>query len=358
MTRPTRNDVARRAGVSTAVVSYVLNDGPRPVAAPTRARVLRAIEDLGYRPNASARALKLARTGVIGLFVPDIANPFFAAFAQHVQDQAQKRDLAVMIGNTGLDPDREETQLGSIIERQVDGLIAFGIKGAAQLDRLITSGIPLVSMDWQLQDGSVPTIVADDYGAARTVIEHLIGHGHQQIAFIGGPEDLQVSGARRDAWRAAVLPGLDDAAAQHLAVSTEFSLEGGYNGYITIHEQLGRHPQALFASSDVQAIGAIRAATDLGLSVPSDLAVVSFDGTQVGQFSVPSLTAVRLPLELMAEHALQKVLQGPGKLGLHSTVPHTLVVGESCGCARQRRQSVSPDSTSKAVDEDSSHLPD
>jgi len=337
MSRPTRNDVARRAGVSTAVVSYVLNDGPRPVAVATRERVLRAIADLGYRPNASARALKLARTGVLGLFVPDIANPFFAAFARHVQDQAQRRDLAVMIGNTGLDPDREETQLGSIIERQVDGLIVFGIKGPAQLERLLMSGIPLVSMDWQLQDASVPTIVADDYGAARTAIEHLIAHGHRDIAFIGGPEGLQVSGARREAWQELVGMRLEPAEADHLGVAAEFSLVGGYEGYLRVHEQLGRHPRALFASSDVQAIGAIRAATDLGLTVPTDLAVVSFDGTQVGEFSIPSLTAVRLPLELMAEHAVQKVLQGPGPLGLHSTVPHTLVIGESCGCPSRRR---------------------
>lgn len=336
MSRPTRNDVARRAGVSTAVVSYVLNDGPRPVADATRERVLRAIADLGYRPNASARALKLARTGVLGLFVPDIANPFFAAFARHVQDQAQRRDLAVMIGNTGLDPSREETQLGSIIERQVDGLIAFGIKGPAQLERLVMSGIPLVSMDWQLQDASVPTIVADDYGAARTAIEHLIDHGHSRIAFIGGPEGLQVSGARRDAWQTLIGAGLDPVEAERLEVAAEFNLIGGYNGYIRLHEQLGGHPRALFASSDVQAIGAIRAATDLGIAVPTDLAVVSFDGTQVGEFSIPSLTAVRLPLELMAEHAVQKVLQGPGQLGLHSTVPHSLVIGESCGCPPRR----------------------
>lgn len=333
MSRPTRNDVARRAGVSTAVVSYVLNDGPRPVAGATRDRVLQAIADLGYRPNASARALKLARTGIIGLFVPDIANPFFAAFARHVQHHAQRQDLAVMIGNTGLDPDQEETQLGSIIERQVDGLIAFGIKGHPQLQRLVTSGIPFVSMDWQLQDGSVPTIVADDFGAARSAISHLVGHGHERIGFIGGPEGLQVSDARRQAWQTLVGDQLEPDDASALQVAAEFSLEGGYSGFLRLREQLGGIPTAVFASSDVQAIGAIRAAHDSGLSIPGDVALASFDGTQAGTFSVPSLTAVRLPLDLMAEHAVRTVLRGPGDLGLHSTVPHALVIGESCGCA-------------------------
>lgn len=329
--RATRDDVAKLAGVSSAVVSYVLNDGPRPVAAATRERVLEAVQSLGYRPNASARALSLSRTGVIGLLVPDISNPFFSEFAKHVQEVAFEADYSLTIGNTDLDPEREAAQVKSILQREIDGLIVFGIRDPATLRELVSSTVPLVSMDWQLQDAAVPTVVADDYGAAREAVEHLVGHGYSDIGYIGGPQDLRVFNTRQQAWEDVVGPLVGPARLDELHWHGPSSRRGGYEAGLKIFAS-GPQPRAVFVSSDNQAIGFLRAAREHGVDVPSDLAIASFDGTEDSEYSAPPLTVVQLPLSTMAKHAVHKVLGKAGPLSIHSTVRHTLIVRQSCGC--------------------------
>ncbi len=335
LARATRDDVAKRAGVSTAVVSYVVNNGPRPVASATRERVLVAMAELEYRPNASARALKLARTGVLGLMVPDISNPFFSEFAKHVQDIAHDQGYAVIVGNTNLDPERERAQFTSIMDREVDGLIVFGIRDAALVGSLSTTRVPVVSMDWQLQDGSVPTVVADDYGAAVSAVQHLVGHGHTDIGYIGGPDDLRISHIREQGWSDIVGPLVGLARLTELRAFAEFSRRGGYAAGLELLSSTMTTPSALFVSSDVQAIGVLHACYALGVDVPEDLAIVSFDGTEDSEFSSPPMTTVQLPLELMALHAVRKVLGTSTGLDLHSTIPHHLIVRDSCGCDRR-----------------------
>ena len=330
--RATQGDVARLAQVSTAVVSYVVNHGPRPVAEATRKRVLRAIDELDYRPNAAARALKLARTDVLGLIVPDITNPFFSEFAKHVQGFAARAGYALMIGSTDLDPGQEAAQFGSVLERDVDGLIVFGIQDVSTLGAVLASGVPLVSMDWQLQDAAVPTIVADDYGAARTAVDHLLGHGHTDIAYVGGPSDLVVSIARLAAWADLVGPLVTPERLRQLETSSDHSRRGGYLATLNLLSDRLRRPSALFISSDIQAFGALRACRELKIRIPSELAVVSFDGTLESEYSAPALTVVQLPLALMAERAVMKVLGQAVGLELHSTVPHRMIHRESCGC--------------------------
>ena len=130
----TRNDVARLAGVSTAVVSYVVNGGPRPVSEPTAARVRDAIERLGYRPNTTARALAVGSTKTIGLVVPDSTNPFFAEYAWQIQRVATDLGYAVLITNTGFDPVVEERSVLDLCDRQIDGLLlarSSGVRGSA-----------------------------------------------------------------------------------------------------------------------------------------------------------------------------------------------------------------------------------
>jgi LacI family transcriptional regulator len=330
--RATQDDVARRAGVSTAVVSYVVNNGPRPVAPSTRDRVRQAMSELDYRPNASARALKLAKTGTLGLLVPDIGNPFFSQFAKYVQDVAHTRNYALLVGATALDPEREAEQLSSIVERGVDGLIVFGIRDPSLLDTVISSGIPIVSMDWQLKNGGVPTIVADDYGAAVAAVSHLVGHGHTDIGYIGGPDDLEISHIRQKAWVDIVAPLVSATRLQQLQSFAPFSRQGGDTAATALLAGQPNRPTALFVSSDVQAVGVLHACYQLSLTVPDDLAIVSFDGTEDSEFSCPPMTAVQLPLELMASRAIETLLGRSGSVAIHSTVPHQLLVRRSCGC--------------------------
>lgn len=327
MGKPNRNDVAELAGVSVAVVSYVVNNGPRPVADATRDRVLAAMKQLSYRPNPSARALKLSKTHVLGLLVPDIANPFHSEFASHLQDQAYNAGYALIMGSAGQDGSQEASQLRSMIDRGVDGILAFGFHRASTMEEMLASGIPVVSLDWRIHEGSVPTVAVDDYGATRLAIDHLLGHGHAEVGFIGGHFDAT---ARQSAWRDA-MKGLVSAERQdQIAAFGDFTMLGGYEAARDLFTRPTPPPRALFVSADVQAMGALRALGELGVRVPDDVAIVSFDGTMASQFTSPSLTAVRFPSDVMARRALQRVT-GPTERELHVTVPHTLIVRESCG---------------------------
>ena len=329
--RATRNDVARLSGVSTAVVSYVLNNGPRPVAAETRERVLAVMKELNYRPNASARALTTQRTNVIGLLVPDISNPFFAEFGRTVQNQAFARGFALLLGETSSDPAREKSQVASMLEREVDGLVIFGIQDVGLVETLSTSELPLVSMDWQLSAQPVATVMVDDYRASRDAVAHLAGHGHRRIGYIGGPGDLLVSQDRYRGWSDEMRERFPDLELEGLAFEATHTREGGYDAAGRVLAE-AEPPTALFVSADVQAVGVLHACYEAGVDVPGDLAIVSFDGTSESAFSAPPLTSVRLPMEEMAALALDKLLaQGETGLDVHTVVQHSLILRASCG---------------------------
>ncbi|MFK4730532.1 LacI family DNA-binding transcriptional regulator [Agromyces mediolanus] len=345
----TRDDVARLAGVSSAVVSYVLNDGPRPVAAATRARVLAAIAELGYRPNATARALRLRRTRTLALLVPDIGNPFFAELAKAVQAAAFARGHAVTYGDTEYDPERERAQLAALAERRPDGVLVIG--GTPELlAPLHEAGIPLVTLDHPAEHdpgagpgsvvpgsvapGSVapaPSVGIDDVAAARAGIRHLQEHGHERIALIAGPPGSPAARARRRAWTELVAPRLDPELAAALVATAGYTREGGY---LAAGELLDRAaaPSAVFVSADVQAIGALRAVAERGVRVPEDLAVLSFDGTTEAQFTSPPLSVIRQPLDAIAEAAVSLLLDRAGTVDARRIlVPSELVPRDSCG---------------------------
>jgi LacI family transcriptional regulator len=328
MARANRQDVARLAGVSTAVVSYVVNNGPRPVAAATRARVLAAMEQLAYRPNAAARALKLARTNVIGLAVNDITNPFFAEFASYLQNIAYESGYAVMIANIGQDGSWESSQLQSMVDREVDGVIAFGLHSSSTLSSLKAAGVAIVSMDWAMHDESISAVTIDDYAATRTALDHLSAHGHDEVAFIGGLGDLT---SRHRSWQDAMRQRVSPPRLAELQERDQFNERGGYQAALRLLDGRRATPTALFVSSDVQAFGVLRAAYELKVSIPDDLAIISFDGTVASQFTCPALSAVQLPLESMAIHSFGMLVDRDRYPESRTTLPHTLVIRESCG---------------------------
>lgn len=328
MTRANRTDVARLAGVSTTVVSYVINNGPRPVKRETKARVLAAMEELQYRPNASARALKLARTNVLGLLITDITNPYFSEFAAYFQQRAHDRGLGLMIANTGRGEAKELSELNNMLARDVDGIAIYGVVRPETMDTIVRAGVRVVYMDWHLQRPDVPSVGIDDYGATRQAVEHLMTvHGHHEVGLIAGIGDLTL---RQKAWHDSLASRCSPERLEQLTVSAEFTREGGYNAAL---ELLSRPdaPRAIFVSSDVQAFGALRAIQHSGRRIPDDVAVVSLDGTNASAFTHPSLTAIQLPLDEIAKYCIEK-LSGDDSRGTHITVPHTLVTRESCGC--------------------------
>jgi LacI family transcriptional regulator len=313
-------DVARRAGTSTAVVSYVMNNGPRPVAAATRERVLAAAEELGYRPNRIARALRSRTTGVVGLVLADALNPYFGALAGHVEQALAGHGRLMLIGNAGYSAERQRHLVERFLDARVDGLvIASADAGDDVAMHARAAGVPAVYLHNGPATGDTPLVTADNGQAVREAVAHLRQHGHQDIAFLAGPQDTGPVGRRREVWQAAT-------------GGRGVLLRSGYARAEADMRQLaatGEVPRAVIAATDEQAIGLLSGACATGLPVPGGMAVISLDGTPDSAYTAPSLTATGQPLAAMARQAVDLLLDSASPPYSPSAA---LVRRRSCGC--------------------------
>lgn len=329
----TRRDVAQLAGVSDAVVSYVLNGGPRGVSSDKAERVRRAVEKLQYRPNSVARALRLQRSNALGLIIPDAANPFFAELSRAVEEAAYERGYILLVGNSLDSTERERDYVRVFRERQVEGILfvsAAGRFGAVAQD---AGGTALIALDRVGSGNSMSSVAVDNRAAAQAVVEHLIGHGHQRIGCVGGPAELPTSRDRSAGWRAALhSAGLP--ASPRLRATAPFSRRGGY---IATRQLLADRPTALFAASEQQAIGSLHALWEAGLRAPDDIALGAFDGTEVAEFTGPPLTVARQPVAEIARRAIDLATASAPARARHEVVAFELVVRRSCGCTPRKK---------------------
>jgi LacI family transcriptional regulator len=324
----TRGDVALLAGVSTAVVSYVVNSGPRNVAPATRERVLEAIRVLGYRPNAAARALKLGISDIIGLVISDNTNPFFAEFARAIERAAGRRDLSVILSNSALSASRERTLVHKLVSRQVDGLLLASTDDAPDLRAASDANIAVVLIDRSAPVPGFASIGVNFREASRIAVEHLIGHGHRNIGLISGLTGGLTTSAREHGWHDALAAaGLPDGP----MVRVEFGRNGGYQAGQRMLARADR-PSAIYVASDMQAIGLLRSLHESGIRVPEDMAVIAFDGSAESEFSWPPLTAMRQPVVDMANAAVEALSAGSTAVSAHHSFSAQLVVRQSCGC--------------------------
>lgn len=326
--RVTRKDVARYAGVSTAVVSYVINAGPKKVAPATEAKVLDAIQVLGYRPNAAARALKLGSTEMLGLVIPDNTNPFFAELSHAIEDAANDRGYALLLTNSNGSTAKERKHVRNLLSRQVDGLLLTSVEDEPYLDDVVTTGIPAVLLNHYRPSKLLPTVGVDLTAGARAAVEHLIWHDYENIALVEGMNTANTPDEREAGWAQAL-------AAARLRegqiFTAPFSMEGGYRAGRRLVDARDR-PRAVFVSSDAQAVGVLRALHEAGLEVPQDIALVSFDASFQSAFTWPALTAMHQPTEQMAEAAVSALLDRESAKARNMVFPTDLVIRRSCGC--------------------------
>ncbi|WP_433611427.1 LacI family DNA-binding transcriptional regulator [Dactylosporangium sp. CA-139114] len=330
-TGPTIRDVAARAGTSTAVVSYVLNDGPRPVAPATRARVLAAVAELGYRRNNLARALRANRTGTLGLVVPDLAKPFFAELTRAIEDAAFARGLRLLVGSAHFDADREDEQLRALLDARVDAAFLVPSQDpTSSITLLRRARIPHALVHRTHPD--TVCIAGDDVSAGRQAAEHLLQHGHRYIALLGvGRAEDPVSLRSRGA--SATLTEHDRPLPPWSMLTCPFpNLRD--DAYRATLDLLTTHPQitAICATTDEHAVGALRAATEIGRRIGDDLALVSIDGTELAAYLTPALTAVTAPFDTLGADAVDTVLNPSGAGPTVRQHPLTLTVRRSCGC--------------------------
>ena len=296
-------DVARRAGVSVGSVSRVINDHPT-VSPATRERVEVAVRELGYVPNAIAGSLRSRRSKTIGLIIPDVTNPFFSELALHVERSAAAAGYNVILGNSDNSAERQKHYLRALAVRRVDGIILAPARG---LDPSFEFEIPLVGVDREVAGRQF--VASDNRAGAKSAVEYLHQLGHHLIACVAGPKDLPNAQERRMGYEDVATPILRAAGVDPSAyvTSADFSYNSGYAAIRRLMDVKPR-PTAIFASSDQQAIGGLRAAADLGLTVPDELSIVGFDDIPLANLIMPRLTTVRQPVAKIGVLAMQLLL--------------------------------------------------
>jgi DNA-binding LacI/PurR family transcriptional regulator len=333
---PTIDDVARRAGVSTATVSRVINQHPR-VAAPTRRRVRQAMEALGYEPNNLARNLRARSLRVFGLIVPDILASFFTAIARGVEDVAYAHGYSVMLSNSDGDPFKEAEYLRTLRTERVAGIILGPTEKAnAEARAVLRAGIPLVTIDRRIAELELDAVTTDSDAGIMAAVEHLHGHGHRAIGFVGGPVDVSTGRRREEAFFAA-LRRLGLETSPEWVARADFREEGGHQAALEVLTCESR-PTALFVANEMMTLGALRAVRELGLSMPTDLAVIGFDDTPWARLLDPPLTVVAQPaydLGRLAAEALLRRLDDPNRRVSTALLAPRFLVRASCGEHRQ-----------------------
>jgi LacI family transcriptional regulator len=331
--RPTIHAVAKRAGVSIATVSRLLN-GNTPVSNETAERIRRAIDDLGYLPNASARGLAMSANGTLAVIFPKLSGPFFSELIRGAEASARETGYHLLIyGASSLAEDTQDQML-RLLATKSDGLIlASGNIGLDHVRDVQHWGVPVVVLGRQPEDISVDSIRPDNVNGAVQAVSHLIEHGYRRIAMITG-RSTDLHAADREAGYRKALDGHGLPIFRELVISGAFDEESGYT---SMHRLLCEEPapEAVFAANDEMAIGAIAAVRDKGLRVPADVAVVGFDDIAPARYVQPSLTTVHQDMQGQARIAVQMLLARVNESDAETEtrlVPTELVIRDSCGC--------------------------
>lgn len=306
--RPSVKDVAERARVSLGTVSNVLNR-PDRVTAGTRERVERAMADLGFVLNESARQLRMGRSNTFAYVMLDATNPFFTDVARGIELAAEKADLSLLLCNSDGRTAREGAHLAHLQQQRVDGILITPVDPESpELERITAQGTPLVIVD-RANTGPFCSVAVDDRLGGRMAIEHLVDRGHTRVAYIGGPWSL---GQVRDRWEGARAAWHDAGLAEGdlVRVGTEaLSFEEGRVAGERIAGLPARsRPSAVLCANDLIALGLLQHVVSTGQRVPEDLAIVGYDDIAFAAGAAVPLTSVRQPRQTLGRTAAELLI--------------------------------------------------
>jgi DNA-binding LacI/PurR family transcriptional regulator len=327
-------DVAKRARVGIATVSRVLNGHP-DVKSSTRDRVLRAIEDLKYRPNLHARTLAVGKTRVLGVVMVNLYNPFFADICHAIETNAVRRGYEIALSNCHTDIREVLPSVRRFLGQKVAGLALFPENEPGILAELRETNIPVVLFDAGEAGGNITAIHFDHRKGTRMLVDLLYALGHRRMAYIAAPRLLPPTEARR-------LEFLATAARYSVEARTVESVADGFaGGREAVRELLrsGFAPTAILCVNDWIGVGAIRELRNQGLSIPGDVSVTGFDNIAIAEYCCPSLTTIHIPRVEIGRLVVEALLpDASGALipARHICLDPELVVRESTGAAPQR----------------------
>ena len=312
--RPTRDDVAKRAGVSSAVVSYVLNGGPKPVADDKRERVLAAVEELGYFPNEIARSLAGRATRSIGVIAPTLVNPVWAKLAMGISNSISAQDYLMIVCDVEDQPEFDQRYARMMVAKRVDGVVLVPTANTpSTLEILRTAGIPTIVVEQDVEGAACVIVDAQDGG--YRVTRHLIELGHSRIAILREHRSSLDSWKRYLGYEQALQEAgleVDPALVADGAASIDGSVVEGSIAAANALLDVNPRPTAVFAHNDPMAIAVIQVARGRGLRVPDDLSVVGVDDTDAGRYSDPPLTTLPFPARELGQAAGARILAALG----------------------------------------------
>jgi LacI family transcriptional regulator len=330
---PTIKDVAARAGVSTATVSATLN-GTAFVSPRLKDRVLAAVRDLGYAPDAIARSLKQGRTYLIGLMIADITNPYFTELVQVIESAAQQRGYSVLLCDANNDFEREQQYLKLMRTYKVEGLVLAptGRLEDYERDQILGLHTPMVIVDRLLPSLPFDSVTLDNVRAAMEATSHILDHGHRRVGMLGGPDYLSAASERRAGYHAALQQ-------RGIAYDEAIVRDGRFREEDAFVEcqrilSLTDRPTALFVANNHMLIGVMRAMAELGLRCPQDISLVSVDDFRWANAFTPRLTTVSQPIREIGEAAVNLLLDrlsgSPPSDPVNLVMQPRLIVRDSC----------------------------
>ncbi len=334
---PTLADVARRAGVALSTVSAVLNNRSDCfVSKKTRQRILKAAEELGYRPNYLARSLAKGKTETIGLVIYEVSNPYFACLADEIERHVQQAGYQLLLcTNRGVGEIDDRSNLELLSNQRVDGILLWASRYPPEgytvpLPKKVKSRLPIVVLGYRTLD-KTDYVAIDREAGTYQATKHLIGLGHQRIGYLAPPwgatpDHPKFAGVRKALQEA----GLPEPV---IILSEGHTREAGRLAVKRFYEEHSL-PTALVCYNDLVAIGAYRGLRDLGLRVPDDVALVGFDGIEEGEYLDPPLTSVVVPVATLSQRAVEFLLRrinGEAKSPQQEEIVPELLVRGSCG---------------------------
>ncbi|MGJ8569646.1 MAG: LacI family DNA-binding transcriptional regulator [Hoeflea sp.] len=305
--KPTLDDVARAAGVSTATVSRCLN-APDRVIAPTREKVLKAVDALGYTPDFGGRALASRRTNTVGAIIPTMDNAIFARGLQSFQEALSKFGKTLLVASSGYSPAREREQMEVMASRGVDGVLLIGSARPESSDEFLRRrGIPYLGA-WNLGGEEGYFVGFDNRAAAAALTEKVLAHGHRRIAMIAGISHMNDRAADRieGVRSTAAATGIPSAGLP--VIEAAYTFDDGARAFGELMALTPR-PTAVMCGNDVLAVGAMQKARELGLRVPEDVSITGFDDIDLASVVAPKLTTVRVPHRRMGEAAAEMLIK-------------------------------------------------
>ena len=303
----TLKQIAKDLNISVSTVSRILNGKGKEwrISDATVASVMKYAEEVGYSPNLIAKGLQASRTFTIGLMVPDIANPFFATMAKHIEKWASGAKYSIILIDSDEDVEIEKIQVLNMMGRKVDGLIVAPVGDSYQhFTKIAKQKVPLIFVDRYFTDSTIPYITSDNYQGSYDAVQELISKGHKRICLISGSKANELVQERTKGY----MDALKNAHLEELILGDSFSIQNGYENTKTVL-QLKNPPTAIFAMNNLIGFGVLKAIKELGLKIPQSISLIIFDNHPYLSLLSPSITTVKQNSEKIGEMAVKVILK-------------------------------------------------